>query len=260
MIISHRHRFIFIHCRKAAGSAVKSGLARHLGPRDLQVGCWGDAVAAGARPNRRFMLELAQPTAATELAKASLHDPVWWRSERRWSVLNSAHKKLYKRRLRASPAHPPAERIRAYAPDEFASYTKFCVVRNPYEKVVSDYFWRCGADSARPSLRSFLESLRQALDAAGAAKFDNWPMYTIDDRLVVDRVVRYESLASDLAQILGELGVAFDPDDLPSAKNVRGHRRQSMRPWFGPRERELVEAMYGRELAMFGYTFDNARL
>jgi len=125
MIISHRHRFIFIHCRKTAGSAIKSLLARQLGPQDLQIGCWGDAVAAGAAPNRRFVADVFRPTAAGEIVKATLRQPRWWWSQQRWSVLNSAQKKLYKRRLKASPAHPPAERIRAFAREEFACYTKF---------------------------------------------------------------------------------------------------------------------------------------
>jgi hypothetical protein len=260
MIISHRHRFIFIHCRKTAGSAIKSLLARQLGPQDLQIGCWGDAVAAGAAPNRRFVADVFRPTAAGEIVKATLRQPRWWWSQQRWSVLNSAQKKLYKRRLKASPAHPPAERIRAFAREEFACYTKFCVVRNPYEKVVSDYFWRCGVGPERPSMRSFLESLSQGVSDARAAKFDNWSMYTIDDQLVVDRVARYESLASDLGRILGELGVAYDCAGLPTAKDIRGCERESARSWFGSYERALVESMYGREMVTFGYTFDNARI
>ena len=38
MIISYRHKFIFMHSRKTAGSSVTALLSHHLGPQDIQLG------------------------------------------------------------------------------------------------------------------------------------------------------------------------------------------------------------------------------
>ncbi len=50
MIISHRHRFIFLHCRKAAGSSIAQALAPYLGEDDLHLGTWPEALEAGVVP------------------------------------------------------------------------------------------------------------------------------------------------------------------------------------------------------------------
>lgn len=63
-------------------------------------------------------------------------------------------------------------------------------------------------------------------------------------------------LASDLERILGEFGVPYDPESLPRAGSVRGSARDSARYWSGPRECALVESIYSRERARFGYTLD----
>lgn len=35
MIISHKHKFIFVKTRKTAGTSVEIALSRHLGPDDI---------------------------------------------------------------------------------------------------------------------------------------------------------------------------------------------------------------------------------
>lgn len=262
MIISHEHQFIFIHCRKVGGSTIKSVLAHVLGPEDLQIGSWPEAIASGARANRRLLRDLCCPRALQHLVGASMQRPLWWRRDARWHELSRAQKRHYRGRLGRSPAHPPAARIRAFAPQAFRDYTKFCFVRNPYEKVVSDYFWCHGIDGDGPTLRAFLERIRDCIREGHrhGTKFDNWPMYTIDDALVVDRIGRYERFESDLADILEGLGLDCPLARLPVAKNVRGSRRESVRSWFGRDERRLVEDIHGREIDTFGYTFAEARL
>lgn len=46
MIISHRHRFIFIKMRKTAGSSIESALAPHLGAEDIATGSVTDGTPA----------------------------------------------------------------------------------------------------------------------------------------------------------------------------------------------------------------------
>ena len=57
MIISHQHKFIFVHCRKTAGSSVVSSLSRYLGPQDLQFSGITDGRKLNLYPPRRVITE-----------------------------------------------------------------------------------------------------------------------------------------------------------------------------------------------------------
>ena len=50
VIISHKHKFIFLHCRKAAGSSISVALAKYLGFRDIQLSAIKETFQAGLRP------------------------------------------------------------------------------------------------------------------------------------------------------------------------------------------------------------------
>ncbi len=148
--------------------------------------------------------------------------------------------------------HMAAAEIRDRVPPLlWAGLHKFCVVRNPWDAVVSFYHWqnreKTGAD--RPSLEQFL--------AAG-----EWPLahelYTDPadpSRLLADDVLRYESLDSELARTFARLGIPFGGRLEVFAKAQARTDRRPYREWYAPRLRDLVAARYAREIELFGYSF-----
>jgi hypothetical protein len=42
MIISHKHKFIFMHNQKTAGSSIVAAINPYLGPKDIHYGAWQD--------------------------------------------------------------------------------------------------------------------------------------------------------------------------------------------------------------------------
>ncbi|NKI36607.1 sulfotransferase family protein [Wenzhouxiangella sp. XN79A] len=255
MIISHRHRFIFLHCRKVAGSSIAAALAPHLGPDDLHLGTWPEAWRAGVAPNRRAWRDLRHPAAAASFvgrllrAPARLGDPA-----HRIMAFNGAQRLAYRARLGRSPEHAHAERVRAFDPSAWRDYFKFAFVRNPYERAVSDYCWRTSKTGRRDlGFGAFLRGLAEGdvRDRVLPRHFDNWPIYTIDDRIAVDFVGRFEHLHRDLARVFERLGLPGP--DLPHAK--ASSERQPTAGWYGDEERQWVETLFARELAAFGYRF-----
>lgn len=255
MIISHRHRFIFLHCRKAAGSSIAAALAPHLGPDDLHLGTWPEAWAAGVAPNRRAWRDLRHPTAGLSYvsrlmrAPGRLGDPA-----HRVAALNGAQRLAYRKALGHSPEHAYAARVRDFDPAAWRDYFKFAFVRNPFDRAVSDYCWRTRKTGCRDlAFGEFLDRMARA-DFSGRvvpSHFDNWPIYTIDDRIAVDFVGRFERLDDDLACAFQRIGLPAP--DLPHAK--ASSDRPPAADWYGPDERNRIEAMFGRELATFGYRF-----
>jgi hypothetical protein len=113
---------------------------------------------------------------------------------------------------------------------------------------MSLYYWRTQHVRPRPPLLTFLRSLLRI-------ELSNWNTYTIDGRLAVDRIVRYENLKPELADVCRTLGLPTDLQ-LPRAKNYSRKDRRPYQDVMGPEERELVARACAREIALFGYTFD----
>ncbi len=143
MILSHRNKFIFMHSRKTAGSSITALLNRHLGPDDIQIGAWPDAIEAGGKYNRRALLIAMRSPLA--LGFESLKHSVKKRKpEIAPHFVNTVTRLHYanKHDFRAG-AHISARQVAEFDPDSWSRYYKFCFVRNPWTHGVSDYQWGC---------------------------------------------------------------------------------------------------------------------
>lgn len=245
VILSHQHEFIFMHCRKAAGTTVKVAFAKHLGPNDINLGAWHES---GMQFNRRFWRDLAAPAIASRLAWSVLKS----RKLPTFRALSSLQKRSYAPRLGPMPEHTSAVEARAAFPKEWNSYFKFCFVRNPYEQAVSAWLYR-----QREIGEQYPFSLYLDLCAAGEKhryipeRFSNWPIYTIDDKIAVDFVGRHERLATDMAEIFKTIGLPFG--ELPEAN--RRSQQYNYRDHYTDRDRRLASRLFNREIEAFQYTF-----
>jgi hypothetical protein len=70
----------------------------------------------------------------------------------------------------------------------------------------------------------------------------------------VDRVLRYESLAEELAVVWSELGLPGSPD-LPHAKAGTRPRGASYRDSYDDASRERVADLFAAPIAELGYEF-----
>jgi hypothetical protein len=124
MILSHRHRFIYIRCRKTASTSMELALSRICGPDDVVTRLpWPEDEALRRQIGGRGPQNHLGP---------------------------HGRMRFYN--------HMPAAEIRLLVgEDVWNGYYKWCVERNPWDKVVSDYYYRFRHPS-RPTLREFLEA------------------------------------------------------------------------------------------------------
>lgn len=125
----------------------------------------------------------------------------------------------------------------------WASYLKFACVRNPWERMISFYFsphfGRAVFDEAE-----FIEFVTSAVDRAQIE------FVTIDGKPALDRVLRFENLASDFAAFCAEVGIEAD---LP---HVNQSKRGPYQEYYTPKTRAIVQDLYRRDIEQFEYTFD----
>jgi ligand-binding SRPBCC domain-containing protein len=163
--------------------------------------------------------------------------------------------------------HTDARRYRRVFGSDFDRYFKFTFVRNPWDRLVSTYFflknggitprakaWSETHLSAFDSFASFVEAWVTADNVAGWRNFRPQHAYVAsgDGTLVVDYVGRFERLAQDVSTVCGRLGV----DATLLHENATRGREADYRSYYTDAMAEAVGQVYARDVELFGYRFD----
>ena len=226
VILSHLHRFIFVRTRKTASSSTEIALSSVTGPDDV--------VTPIMEEDRRR-------------GHGAKNFTVPWGKRSGYGKFRTALGSK-KAKYLGYHNHIAAAEIRALAGDDvWSGYFKFAVERNPWDRQVSHYHWELRKKASLPSFEAFLKT--PSLNP----QMTNWQIYTIDDRIAVDRVLRFDRLDEELAEVAGKLGIAPLPV-LEKAKSGTRAKRD-YRDYYNDETRELVGRWYAREIDAFGFTF-----
>jgi len=151
--------------------------------------------------------------------------------------------------------HMPAAKIKQLLGDNvWSSYLKFCVIRNPYDKAVSAYyFWKYQNNIPQIANRRESEDFENWLHQHGAQT--DTDKFVIDNAICMDYIVRYDSLHDDLQELCRRLNIPWEPDRLPSFKSGIRPKEISLDALYSERSRRIVEATYAFEISQFSYQF-----
>ena len=229
MLISHEHRFIFLKTRKTAGTSIEISLSRFCGQNDIVT-----PITASDEAIRRSRNVRARNYRAS-IREYKLRD---WRDlflERRLKkkFWNHARARYVKRII--------GDRI-------WNDYFKFCFERNPWDKVVSGFWWKNSLlpENKRPSFQEFIQ--------ARNFSFYNYPQYSDKGSVLVDYIGRYENLMEDLNTITKKIGLGFD-GWLPRAKGNIRKDSKPYREYYEDRQVEIISEYFRKEIELMGYTF-----
>ncbi len=141
-------------------------------------------------------------------------------------------------------------------------YFSFAVVRNPFDLMVSSYFWWIEKAHKFKSLKrprqrvlamaDFREFVRSDLGRGSINEYrgDIFDWIALDDEVIVDYVARVETLTEDWRTICDRIGVRGA--DLPRENRTsRGDYRQ----YYDDATAELVAERFRRTIERFGYRF-----
>ena len=147
--------------------------------------------------------------------------------------------------------HMPAHEIRDQIGGEiWGEYFKFCVERNPWDKMLSFYYFvRAFRYEGNPTLDDFFELELSCVD---------WLLYTDPlhpQTLMVDKVLRYEALAVGLSEVFSSLGVPFNGSLGVNAKSEFRTNRRPYQEIFTAEQAKKIEAAFDLEIQRFKYKF-----
>jgi len=196
MIISHKHKFIFIKTRKTAGSSIEKYLYNYLGQHDI---CTGSIKENTPALNSEFI-----------------------------------------------DGHISASTIQKQYPFEFKNYFKFAVERNPWDKVVSYYFYQQHKKEKRTKggFDAFVEHYgKNVVD---------WSMYTNNDKVAVDQVIRYENLHQTFLKI----PIPYNCELLTTKVKAEFRKEKDYKKFYTNKSIEIVSNLFNKEIDMFSYQFN----
>jgi len=229
MIISHKYQFIFIKTLKTAGTSIETYLSQVCGENDIFTPIFPHVQPHRARNYTGYFNPLPEivSNCGKGLQRTLLH--------------------LYGKQRFYN--HVPARLVRSRVPARlWNTYFKFCVERNPWDKTLSHYYMQKHRSHGTLTLKEYYKQKDFCL---------NYSIYTDHrDKVLVDRIVKFEDLNSSLDSLFSDLKIPF-PGTLPvRAKAEYRDNRAPYSETFSEDQREIITQVFSKEIAMHGYQFE----
>jgi len=147
--------------------------------------------------------------------------------------------------------HSSARKIKkSVTPVIWNNYFKFTFERNPFEKMVSMYWFRIGEGFFKGTFKDFCIDCKN-----NPKKFPKgFQIYGIDDKIAVDFVGRYETLNEDFKYICKKLNLPCEVE-LPSLRAQYQKDRKHYKEYYDSESKKNVEKQYWREIKWLNYKF-----
>ncbi|KKU10932.1 MAG: hypothetical protein UX13_C0001G0023 [Candidatus Woesebacteria bacterium GW2011_GWB1_45_5] len=232
MIISHKYKYIFIKPKKVAGTSVEVSLAKHLGKTDV----WP--------PLTRY---------------SESHD------KDKYTISPQNYKGYYDHLSPLEIKEKTGKKI-------WSEYFKFTVVRNPWDLVVSSYFWEVNKrvsltdylsvlnfkalkDYARDPQKLFLtrpKSFRSFVENLPKAYINTDFYFYPNGKPVENFYIRFENLEKDFKRVCKKLKIPYVK--LLSLKS-KTRKTKNYAGFYDKRIREIVADIFKKEIKYFNYRF-----
>jgi hypothetical protein len=230
MILSHKYKFIFIKTAKTAGTSIEVFVSKYCGPTDVVTPIEPPIEGHEPRNYEGFINPVPEILERPGKILSALRHAI------------SSREKFYN--------HMPASEVRRRVPaDVWNSYFKFCVERNPWDKVLSHYHMRAARAGGSLSLDEYFARGRFPI---------NYFRYTdrSERKIIVDRILRYENLLAELRDVFSKLNIPFDGTLGVTAKSEYRTDRRPYQQVFDKERRRIVEKAFAKEIELHGYRFE----
>ncbi len=256
MLLSHEKKFIFLKTTKTAGTSLEFALAPQLDKKAIITPQAGEeypeqpyARVTWAKP--RWILHEAIRAAFAKRTRVFLDHLIRDLLGRKGPVRND--------QIAIEFDHISALRTRDFIGEaRFNDYFKVAVCRNPYDQIVSLYFWRMYERSKRVP-RQPLISFDEWLANSPTDLYLNRSIISIDGELAVDFVIRYEHLNDDLKTLCAKFNFDFEEvvRVMDTKRSKSGQRPKgeagSRKVIIGPESKAAIDFFMDWDFRTFGY-------
>ncbi|WP_343080010.1 sulfotransferase family 2 domain-containing protein [Ostreiculturibacter nitratireducens] len=234
-IISNTHRYIFLKTRKTAGTSIEKWLCGALQE--------GDKIATAPE-------NLPLPVGFWDTSNEVSHFKVGERIVKQFCchVLGRPIGTMLREHMRAAAVKD------LVGEEAWGTYRKYCVERDPWDRMLSFWRWRQVREKVELEFDAFLDMIEQSPNSSLVRGYSNYLIYTIDGKLAADRVLSFRDLHQDLQKMCDELGLPLSPETLPFQK--AGHRtREDSAAGLTAAQVERISRLCQAEIDLFGWDF-----
>ncbi|MBT8195290.1 MAG: sulfotransferase family 2 domain-containing protein [Bacteroidia bacterium] len=229
MIVSHKHKFIFVKTRKTAGTSVEIALSKI---------CGRDDIITPISPND----ELKRKEMGL-LTAQNYNIPIKFWNKKDWLkfFFNGFSRPKYRN-------HMSCEDIASHIDkDIWNNYYKFTIDRNPFDKIVSLYYFLNG-QKTYSNVSDFLMN-------GGLKNIHSYSLYSINNVLAVDKVYKFEELDLFEKNITSKLQLK-EPFKLLEYKAKSKHREvKNYKEILDEKAIDMIAVMFAREIKLLGYSY-----
>lgn len=226
MLISHRKKFIYTKTIKTAGTSVEAYF-------------------------EKYCLSIESDSESSALVKKGSREEYIGKSGIIGYRGNNSKGKEYIN-------HMSAKSIKnKVGSDVWQKYFKFCVIRNPFDKLVSYYhFIKKQARKNHP--------IKMAHGENDIDKFRNWikgggrvldrDKYLINGEICIDYFIYFEELHKGIKEVCERLNIPFEPKSIPKLKYGLRPTGLPVKEYYDQETQLIVENMYRFEVSRFNYS------
>lgn len=144
--------------------------------------------------------------------------------------------------------HLSAVQYRETNPDIFNEYFKFAIVRNPWDRLVSNYFWHKQIE-LQPVCDLSFEDYIDFVDE-NVTQYHQYGKVCDRNTIIIDKIYTFERIQRSYADICNQLGL--DVTTIPVA-NKTNHKRYT--EYYSPIVSKRVAHMFRVDIDMFNYEY-----
>ena len=231
MIISHKYKFIFLKTSKTAGTSIEIALSKFCNENDV--------ITPISPKDELIRSDLGYKGPQNYIFPLSNYKIIDWVNVL-FKYKNKRWKQFYN--------HITAQRVKNMIDSNiWNTYYKFCFERNPWDRVVSQYYWRLS--EPRMNMKLFLKS-KHFKDLIKKGR----NVYTINNRIAVDKIYKYEFI-NDAIIDLSEKFKFTEKLELPRTKSTSRPKKRQYSDILNLDEKKYIGKVFEKEIINLDYEF-----
>lgn len=231
MLVSHYKKFIFLKTVKTASTSIEQSLQKYCSDKEY---IFGSELGGFLHLNEDFSHKesslgiVTVPLFFTDLEGNIIKSHFW--------------------------DHMGAPELKSKLdPNIWENYFKFCVIRNPFEKIVSIFYFitRSNCVGENVPIQTLFEMYVPWI--LQTPLFNDNDVYSLNGNICVDDIIKYETLQEDYNRVCKKLGI--DGEILPKINSQYRPKTVTCKEIYTNTTKKLVSEKYSFELDYFGYKF-----
>lgn len=145
--------------------------------------------------------------------------------------------------------HLPASELKSILGASWDGYFSFTFVRNPWERVVSEYFYLLDRKIELPDFKAFVMS-QGFYHRWEGSEIRQLPYLIEDGKIIVNFIGRFEHLQRDFAFVCDRIDI-----HPPRLAHHAGSKHDHYRTYFDTESKQVVDEFFSADIEAFGYEF-----